>query len=340
VSRVEDDRDAARLAERIAAQKRAEESKKKESQAADSAFSRLVGGQQAEKKKGEKQATENQGVAKSAIARLLEKKDEGAEKAGHALEEHALLENDSSRDAASRMRGRTAVRAQDERAKAAKARDGSDGESLKLAEDRGDAAVAGQKRIEQADTARGSEGRSSDSKDGRDSADGKQAEKDGKALAAKGGRAREGGAIKADADKGGQGQGKKDDQGGNQNAMAAQNLRFNPALMAPPPVAQKNEKTGSDRLRRLATELAQKIVERVRVGTNAAGNAEFQIDLKDDVLKGLKMKVSSKNGRISAVFQGSDKDVLKMLSEQSEALKVALTGRGLTLDQFKVEYKA
>jgi hypothetical protein len=40
------------------------------------------------------------------------------------------------------------------------------------------------------------------------------------------------------------------------------------------------------------------------------------------------------------VFQGSDKDVLKMLSDQSEALKVALTGRGLTLDQFKVEYKA
>jgi hypothetical protein len=57
-------------------------------------------------------------------------------------------------------------------------------------------------------------------------------------------------------------------------------------------------------------------------------------------LNGLKMKVSAKNGRISAVFSGSDKDVLKMLSEQSEALKVALTGRGLTLDQFKVEYTA
>jgi hypothetical protein len=54
VSRVEDDRDAARLAERIAQQKRAEETRKKEGQAADSAFSRLVGGQKAEKQKDDK----------------------------------------------------------------------------------------------------------------------------------------------------------------------------------------------------------------------------------------------------------------------------------------------
>lgn len=339
MSRIEDDRDAARLAERIAQQKRAEETKKKESQAADSAFARLVGSQKTEKQRGERQATEQQGVAKSAIAKLLEKKEEVTDVAGQSLAEHALHADDAARDAAARARGRVAEKSFGDKAKAAKSSDAAYSEELKFAEDRGDAAVAGQKRVDQADNARGSEGRSSDSKQDRDSADGKKAEKDGKAAMKGGPKGREG-AIKTDADKGGQGQGKKDDQGGNSNAQAAAGFRFNPALMAPVPVAQKNETVASDRLRRLATEIAQKIVERVRVGTNAAGNAEFQIDLKGEVLKGLKMKVSAKNGRISAVFQGSDKDVLKMLSEQSEALKVALTGRGLTLDQFKVEYKA
>jgi hypothetical protein len=110
--------------------------------------------------------------------------------------------------------------------------------------------------------------------------------------------------------------------------------------MAPVPVAQKNTTTGSDRLRRIATEIAQKIVERVRVGTNAAGNAEFQIDLRSNVLSGLQVKVSAKNGRISAVFSGSDKDVLKMLEEHEESLKGALQSRGLMLERFKVEAKA
>ncbi len=105
------------------------------------------------------------------------------------------------------------------------------------------------------------------------------------------------------------------------------------------PVAQKSLTQGSDRLRRIATEIAQKIVERVRVGTNAVGNAEFQIDLRSNVLSGLQVKVSAKNGRISAVFSGSDKDVLKMLEDNEEALKAALTTRGLTLEKFKVEAK-
>jgi hypothetical protein len=339
VSRIEDDRDAARVAERIAQQKRAEEQKRKEGQAADSQFARLVGAQKTEKQKTEKQQQEGQGVAKSAIARLLEKKDEVTDRAGHALEEHAAHEGDATRDTQARQRGRVSTRASDERAKASRSSESERGEEVKLAADRGDASVAGDKAIEMVDNARGSEGRSSDARGNKESSDSKQSEKDSKAQAAKGGRAREGGEIKTDQDKGGQGQGKKDD-GNNQNAMAQAGFRFNPALMAPVPVAKKNETQSSDRLRRMATEIAQKIVERVRVGTNSAGHAEFQIDLKGEILNGLKMKVSAKNGRISAVFQGSDKDVLKMLSEQSEALKVALTGRGLTLDQFKVEFKA
>jgi acylphosphatase len=49
------------------------------------------------------------------------------------------------------------------------------------------------------------------------------------------------------------------------------------------------------------------------------------------------VKVSANNGKISAVFQGSDKDVLKMIEEHEGALKEALRARGLSLEDFKIE---
>ena len=120
----------------------------------------------------------------------------------------------------------------------------------------------------------------------------------------------------------------------------AAGFRYNPALRAPVPVAQPKSTGGSERLRALANEIAQKIVERVRVGTNAAGNSEFQIDLRGDVLGGMSIKVSAKNGKISAVFSGKDREVLKMLEQQREGLKTALSGRGLTLESLKVEARS
>jgi hypothetical protein len=129
----------------------------------------------------------------------------------------------------------------------------------------------------------------------------------------------------------------KDDKGGQMAAAAG--FRFNPALMAPVPVAKPKDTAGSERLRAMANEIAQKIVERVRVGTNAAGNAEFQIDLRGDVLNGLSIKVSAKNGKISATFSGSDRDTLKLLEEQSDGLRSALGGRGLALENLRFEAK-
>jgi flagellar hook-length control protein FliK len=102
-------------------------------------------------------------------------------------------------------------------------------------------------------------------------------------------------------------------------------------------VAKPRETSPSDRLRALAAELAQRIVERVRVGTNAAGKAEFQIDLRSDVLAGLSIKISGSAGRIRATFQTRDKEVKKLLETNAETLKKALTARGLTLEEMKIE---
>jgi hypothetical protein len=163
----------------------------------------------------------------------------------------------------------------------------------------------------------------------------------GKGGSAQAGNTRGGGALKADQDGGGgkgSGGGNKDQGGGSGNLPAG--FRFNPALMAPVPVAKQREVSGSERLAKICNEIAQKIVERARVGTNAAGNTEFQIDLRSNVLKGLSIKVSIGNGKISANFSGNDKEVLKLLRENQDSLKNALGGRGLTLEELKIEDKA
>ena len=131
------------------------------------------------------------------------------------------------------------------------------------------------------------------------------------------------------------GGGQKDQQGGSTNLGGG--FRFNPALMAPVPVARPRENSGSERLRQIANEIAQKIVERVRVGTNASGAAEFQIDLRSNVLSGLSIKVSGGRGKIKLAFSGTDKEVLKALGESAEDLKQALGGRGLKLDELRIE---
>ena len=160
--------------------------------------------------------------------------------------------------------------------------------------------------METSNASRTGEGRSGDQRSGADTAQGRRAdakqvqrtlresEKPAGAMPSSGEKGE--GAARADADGGGRRGGRGDQKGGGEGAA----FRFNPALMAPVPVAAPKASSNSDRLRALASEIAQKIVERVRVGKNAEGNAEFQIDLHSSVLAGLSIKVSGSNGRMNS----------------------------------------
>lgn len=334
MSRVDDDRDAERVAQRLQLQKLAEESKKKDRAAADSQFSKLVGQQKEQAQRSEKDLS-----ARSAIAHMLETSAEDAKSEAGVDDQRHQTKDAEARGFKSRLGGK----ALGEKFTANSRADGQRSQETKLKGDQGRADTSKSRTADDAAGAKTGAGRAADAKSGRDvQTDRAQATDEANQAHSEGGGAMgEKGELKADADKGGgggqqQGGGSGDKKGGEVPA----GFRFNPALMAPVPVAQKNATAGSDRLRRIATEIAQKIVENVRVGTNALGNAEFQIDLRSNVLKGLSVKVSAKNGKISAVFSGSDKEVLKMLEEQEEALRGALSSRGLTLDRYKVEAKA
>ncbi|WIG96135.1 flagellar hook-length control protein FliK [Myxococcus sp. SDU36] len=303
MSRVDDDREAARMAERLLQEKKLAEGQAKKRQEGASAFQRLMQqSQQPPPSPGSVPAQPQQqqgGLARAVLARATQQ--------GKTFGERVQQEQQPGMKELAQPQAQAQAQGM-----AAEARGGS-------------------RAADSRDARRTDEKRTSDSR-----------EKDlGKAESSLGQVSSErGAAIRANADAGGgKGGGGKDKKEGGAEAMAP-GFRFNPALMAPVPVAKPKDTAGSERLRALATEIAQKIVDRVRVGTNAAGNAEFQIDLRGDVLSGLSIKVSARNGKISATFSGSNREVLKQLEGASEGLRSALSGRGLRLEDVRFEAKA
>jgi hypothetical protein len=297
MSRVEDDRQAQRTAERIVQEKRLQESKTKQKQEGASAFSKLVQQQQTPQARAQQPQQPQQPLGKSVLARLTQEA------------QTTKKQDETTRQASTSEGQRTTEGRQTDSALSSLL-----GDSRHVDQDVSDARV---------------ESRTEESRSSNDALDERKAEG--------GAQAKGKGALKTDADGGGGKGGGGDKKDGNPEMAAG--FRFNPALMAPVPVAKPKPNTGSERLRQIANEIAQKIVERVRVGTNSAGNAEFQIDLRNDVLSGLSIKLSAKNGKISAVFSGRDRDVLKLLEEQKEGLAAALKSRGLTLEDFRIEAK-
>jgi hypothetical protein len=316
MSRVEDDRQAQKAAERLVQEKRLQESKAQQRTQGETAFSKLFKEQKAQQTQQQAkspQAQQQQGLGKSVLARLQQ--DAKTEQRGDAQRTQSRQTGKSQEERVQLSEGRQSDSAQT--SQAAQGRQNDQG----VAQTRAESRLADAKTTDDALNERG---------------DALSKGSDNAAAGAQAGRSK--GSLKADADGGGKGGDGKDKKDGAPEMGAG--FRFNPALMAPVPVAQPKSTATSERLRALANEIAQKIVERARVGTNAAGHAEFQIDLRGDVLSGLSIKLSAKNGKIQAVFSGKDREVLKMLEEQREGLKNALAGRGLTLEDMRVEAKS
>lgn len=329
MARIDDDRESQRANERLLQEMRKQELRAKDKASADNAFA-----QRLRKSQGEQQAN----------ARARNALDQAAQGADALSFEALLLEaaaESSGSDPGSQAQG---SQREQQQSLAQKLRRGDSREAEHgLAEKGEDSSAASYAEgVKGGDRLRADAGADGRAGDQRDSSRGlNQKGEDLKQGAFAGKAARGAGPLETDQDggseQGGKGSG-QDSKGGNPGGVPA-GFRFNPALMAPVPVAQAKP-AGSERLRALANEIAQKIVERIRVGTNAAGAAEFQIDLRSNVLSGLSIKVSGGNGKIRATFSGNDKEILRLLRDQAETLKAALGGRGLTLEELKIEERA
>jgi len=310
MSRVDDDHNARRIQEQIAL-KRADEQRRAEKRSEDSLFSKRMSTAKPQEAMTQQETRgEKRTVAQEAFDRLRAKSGQGtSQEATTARDKHTNIGGrlqQAEQQQQTVFKGR-AESAHTQGARNAEVRREGDRETRNTQEERG-------KSVTQ-------------------NADRQALAADGKADALRTDGERRGGG-------GGAGGGKDQGGGSGEREAAAASFRFNPALMAPAPVARPRETTNSDRLRQVANEIAQKIVERVRVGTNSTGAAEFQIDLRGNVLSGLSIKISARNGKIHATFKGSDQEVMKLLKENSQQLRTTLAGRGLTLGDVSFEDRA
>jgi len=313
MSRVEDDRQEQRIAQQRQLQRQQDEAKAREQKTGESAFARKMAGTQTEQRVGQQKTADQK---------------QGPMSAYESLMDNLQGTQADTKDSLGRTVLKQATSAFQEKLGQSKAGEGERMGESRLAGAEEQSTISSSRSEDAKQTEEASEGRTTDAK----SREEKEAKAEGGALASRQGKLKTGTGAG-----GGQGGGEGDPNQG--NPMGA-GFRFNPALMAPVPVAQARDTSASERLRKVAQEIAQKIVENVRVGTNAAGKAEFQIDLRSNVLAGLSIKLSGGNGRISATFSGSDREVLKMLEENKEGLKKALGSRGLTLEDLKIEVRA
>lgn len=87
-------------------------------------------------------------------------------------------------------------------------------------------------------------------------------------------------------------------------------------------------------------QMIDQIVQDVRIGINAMGAAEFQFDLKSEVLDGLKLKISTQDGKVVASFIAENVHVKETIDQGAQELIQALQQRGLEVAEIQVSVGA
>lgn len=90
----------------------------------------------------------------------------------------------------------------------------------------------------------------------------------------------------------------------------------------------------------VAPQMIDQIVQEVRLGINAQGAIEFQFDLKSEVFDGLKLKISTKDGQVSASFIAENVHVKDAIDQGAQELIQALRDKGLEVSNFQVSVGA
>jgi len=79
---------------------------------------------------------------------------------------------------------------------------------------------------------------------------------------------------------------------------------------------------------RLPTDVLQSIVDKVFVGMNKEGLSEFHIQFKDNVLAGSSLKISAKNGKVSATFTTTNANVKRLIQSSEASSRAPSAARG------------
>jgi hypothetical protein len=83
-------------------------------------------------------------------------------------------------------------------------------------------------------------------------------------------------------------------------------------------------------------QLVNKIVQAIQVGRNELGWPELRLILKDAVFKGLRLRFTSRHGKVSIQFETADKKVKDLFSSASTKIKAALQEKGVAVEEIKI----
>jgi hypothetical protein len=148
--------------------------------------------------------------------------------------------------------------------------------------------------------------------------------------------------------KGGQGQGGSSGKGGYGGQMAKRGLakKLSKAGVRTLPMdlqkkfAAKMAKAAQDLSRpdaaRLSQQVLNKIIQHVRIGINRKGEREIQIDLHERIFRGLKLRVTEKGGKVNVHFQMVDKKGRALFEKNADAIRDALTSKGIDVEEITV----
>jgi flagellar hook-length control protein FliK len=122
--------------------------------------------------------------------------------------------------------------------------------------------------------------------------------------------------------------------------------RRNPALVEPPrvrktpvllPASTSNEPEALVHAPRPQTDaLLQQMGQSVYVGQQIEGACEFWIELKEEILGGLQIRISLAKGRVSASLLVQSEDTKALITKKLPQLKQQLRLRGMTINTIEV----
>lgn len=86
----------------------------------------------------------------------------------------------------------------------------------------------------------------------------------------------------------------------------------------------------------LSQQSLNKIIQSVKVGINMQGDKEIQLILSEKIFRGLKLKVTSRDGKVSVSFKSNDAKGREILEKNKEGLKKALADKGIEVDEIEI----
>lgn len=86
----------------------------------------------------------------------------------------------------------------------------------------------------------------------------------------------------------------------------------------------------------LPQRLLEQIVSYARLLSRADGEKEMELALRDEIFRGLRLRILTKKGKIKATFVTSSRDVHDLFQSERQALTEALSEKGLEVEEIDV----